>query len=128
MGYYATSIEGTISIPITERYEVLNTIREAYAKVNEQYSFANCEVAGTLEQELEAWGFEWSLDGENEGDQFISVDLFDGKWRTGLDEFITALLIHATEESAMGFRGEDGEMWRFAKGVVGIQTATIVWS
>lgn len=124
MGYYATSIEGTIEIPITERYEVLNTIREAYAKENERSPWADLKVEGTLEQELEAWGFEWSSD----TDEFISIDIFDGKWRTGLDEFITALLIHATEGSAMAFRGEDGEMWRFAKGVLGTQSATILWS
>ena len=124
MGYYANSIDGAITIPKSELGEVMDTLREAYAKLAERDRYAP-ELADNLTviDELNSWGFDYDYDTSDH----LEISSFDGKWRTGLDEFITALLVHATEGSAMAFRGEDGEMWRFAKGVEGVQSGVVLW-
>jgi hypothetical protein len=125
MGYYAISTEGNITIPASELSETLNTIVEAYTAHNaSQSKWFDLGIPTSLEAELTNAGFDFMYD----SDEFV-VTTFDGKWHGYLENsLIPALLAHATEDSAMAFRGEDGAMWRFAKGVVGVQTATILWS
>ena len=125
MGYYALSIEGNITIPASELPETLNTIVEAYKAHNASADkWYDLDIPTDLETALTQAGFDFMYDSDE-----LVVTTFDSKWHGYLENFlIPALLVHATEDSAMAFRGEDGAMWRFVKGVVGTQSATILWS
>jgi len=125
MGYYAVQHDGNITIPKSEQTETLNAIVEAYTAHNASESkWYELDIPTDLETELERAGFDFMYDSDE-----LVICAFDSKWHGYLENaLIPALLAHATEDSAMSFRGEDGEMWRFAKGVVGTQKATILWS
>ena len=125
MGYYAVHHDGNITIPKSEQNETLNAIVEAYTAHNASESkWYDLAIPTDLESALTEAGFDFIYDNDE-----LVVCVFDSKWHGYLENsLIPALLAHATEDSAMSFRGEDGEMWRFAKGVVGTQKATILWS
>ena len=128
MGYYALHHDGNITIPASELNETLNTVIEAYkahnASADKWYDLDIPTDHADLLGELERAGFDFMYDSDE-----LVICAFDSKWHGYLENsLIPALLAHATEDSAMSFRGEDGELWRFAKGVVGTQKATILWS
>jgi len=125
MGYYAVHHDGNITIPKSEQTETLNAIVEAYTAHNANESkWYDLDIPTDLETALTEAGFDFIYDNDE-----LVICAFDSKWHGYLENsLIPALLAHATEDSAMSFRGEDGEMWRFAKGVVGTQTATILWA
>jgi len=125
MGYYAISIEGNITIPARELPETLNTVIEAYKAYNASADkWYDLDIPTDLESALTNAGFDFMYD----SDEFV-IYTFDSKWHGYLENvLIPALLAHATEDSAMAFRGEDGALWRFVKGVVGTQSATILWA
>jgi hypothetical protein len=125
MGYYALSTEGNITIRKSEQTETLNAIVEAYTAHNANESkWYDLDIPTDLEAELERAGFDFMYDSDE-----LVIHSFDSKWHGYLENsLIPALLAHATDDSAMAFRGEDGELWRFVKGVVGTQKATILWA
>jgi hypothetical protein len=125
MGYYAISIEGNITIPASELNETLNTVIEAYKAYNASADkWYDLDIPTDLESTITNAGFDFMYD----SDEFV-IYTFDSKWHGYLENvLIPALLAHATEDSAMAFRGEDGALWRFVKGVVGTQSATILWA
>jgi hypothetical protein len=79
------------------------------------------EIPTDLEAELEIAGFEFMSDTDD-----LVIYSYNSKWRMYTEALLRALMSVATPDSAMAFRGEDGEMWRFTKD--GVQNATIVWS
>lgn len=125
MGYYALQIDGNITIPADKRDDTLNAIVEAYRKQNaSEHKWYELEIPTDLEAELERAGFDFMYDSDE-----LVIYSFDSKWHGYLEnELIPALLTYATDDSAMAFRGEDGALWRFAKGVIGTQSATIIWA
>ena len=125
MGYYALQIDGNITIPADKRGDTLNAIVEAYTAHNASESkWYDLDIPTDLEAELERTGFDFMYDSDE-----LVITTFDSKWHGYLENsLIPALLKYATPDSAMAFRGEDGEMWRFAKGADKIQSATIIWS
>ena len=123
MGYYATSIDGNITIPADKRDDTLNAIVEAYTAYNASESkWYDLDIPTDLESALTNAGFDFMDDNDE-----LVVYIFDSKWHSYLEnQLIPALLKYATPDSAMAFRGEDGALWRFTRD--GIQNATIVWS
>ena len=90
---------------------------------NDSIKWGSVELPTDLEATLTQRGFDFMDDNDE-----LVVYTFDSKWHIITEVTLHALLRHATPDSAMAFRGEDGEMWRFAKGVVGTQKATILWA
>jgi hypothetical protein len=125
MGYYAIQIDGNITIPADKWDDTLNAIVEAYKAHNESADkWFDLGVPTDLESALTDAGFDFMYDSDE-----LVVTTFDSKWHGYLEnQLIPALLKYATPDSAMAFRGEDGALWRFVKGVVGTQSATILWS
>jgi hypothetical protein len=122
MGYYANSIEGNITILAESREAVLADLVKSYDDHNTSPDkWGNVELPTDLEATLTERGFDFMLDNDE-----LVVYTFDNKWHVITEVTLHALLRHATPDSAMAFRGEDGEMWRFTKD--GVQNATIVWS
>ena len=125
MGYYAIAVEGNITIPASELNETLNTVIEAFTAHNASTDkWFTLDIPTSLEAVLEYAGFDFMYDSDE-----LVITTFDSKWHGYLETaLIPALLAHATEDSAMAFRGEDGALWRFVKGVIGTQSATILWA
>lgn len=123
MGYYAISIDGNITIPADKRDDTLNAIIGAYTAYNASESkLYDLDIPTDLESALTSAGFDFMDDNDE-----LVVYIFDSKWHGYLEnQLIPALLRHATTDSAMAFRGEDGALWRFTRD--GIQNATILWS
>jgi hypothetical protein len=124
MGYYANSFEGNITIPSANLGDALNAIAEQYTAYNNDPlwgTHGKLEIPTDLEAELEIAGFEFMSDTDD-----LVIYSYNSKWRMYTEALLRALMSVATPDSAMAFRGEDGEMWRFTKD--GVQNATIVWS
>lgn len=133
MGYYAVSIEGNINIPYAKLSDLLNAVSEQYAEYNNDPLWGRSgeldapKSGSSLLVELDTAGFDFENDGvlDDGSPEYLTLTSFDGKWRTWVEYLLRALMSVATPDSAMAFRGEDGEMWRFTKD--GVQNATIVW-
>lgn len=122
MGYYANSIEGNITILAESREAVLADLIKSYEEYNnDSIKWGSVELPTDLEATLTQRGFDFMDDNDE-----LVVYTFDSKWHIITEVTLHALLRHATPDSAMAFRGEDGEMWRFTKD--GVQNATIVWA
>jgi hypothetical protein len=119
MGYYANSTEGEITILAENFDKALEAIVEAYTKLNEKSNWGQMPIPKTLEEAIED-DFEYDLNDTN-----LTIPCFDGKWTSYIEPLFEALLSVATPDSAMSFRGEDGEMWRMTP--TGTQTAKIIW-
>jgi len=124
MGYYAVHHDGNITIPANKRDEVLADLAKSYEEHNNsKMALWSVNIPTSLEDEISGRGFDFMYDNDE-----IVIHVFDAKWHTITEVFLEVILRHATDDSAMSFRGEDGELWRFTKGVVGAQSATIIWS
>jgi hypothetical protein len=122
MGYYAVHHEGNIIIPTDQKEAVLADLAKTYEEHNNsEMAMWSVDIPTDLEQEVLARGFDFMYD----SDEFV-LNAFDSKWHTITEVFLHTILRHAIGDSAMSFRGEDGEMWRFTKD--GVQNATIVWA
>ena len=122
MGYYANSTEGEITILAENFDKALVAIGEAYTKLNEKYNWGQMPIPKTLDEALkdEFEDYDYDLNDTN-----LTIGSFDGKWTIYIEPLLEALLSVATPDSAMAFRGEDGELWRMTP--AGTQTAKIIW-
>ena len=120
MGYYANSTEGEITILAENFDKALEAIVEAYTKLNEKSNWGQMPMPKTLEEALDDDFEDYDLNDTN-----LTIGSFDGKWTSYIEPLFEALLSVATPDSAMAFRGEDGEIWRMTP--TGTQTAKIIW-
>ncbi len=122
MGYWANSIEGSITIPNDKKDDALAEIVKVFERHNSSTGadWDRYEIPTNLEDALAENNFEFT-----QVDEGLNIYSWEGKWRLELERLIDAVLKVATPESSLAFRGEDGEMWRHTPS--GTQNATIVW-
>lgn len=122
MGYFANSIEGSITIPDNKKAEALGEIVKAFERHNSGAgaTWDKWDIPTELEDALAENNFEFQ-----QVDEGLNIYSFDGKWRLEIERLLDAILKVATPDSALAFRGEDGEMWRHTPS--GTQNATIIW-
>lgn len=120
MGYWANSIEGSITIPDDKKAEALEAVVKVFTRNNEVATWDKWGIPTDLNHALAEHNFEFQ-----QVDEGLNIYSFDGKWRLEVERLVEAILTVATPDSSLAFRGEDGEMWRHTPS--GTQSATIVW-
>jgi len=124
MGYYANAIEGSITIPQENQDGALRSVVSTLTKLNEGREgwqrLETYEAYDSIHQVLTDEGFEYSQ--EDNGD--LIVWGFHTKWREQ-ETILNALADYATEDSYMGFMGEDHALWKWTPN--GVVEGRITW-